>query len=61
METYDSIHTKDPVKWETSLSNNIGRLAQGVGTFMENVNINIFLIPKYQVTTGQNTTYVNPV
>ena len=29
-ETYDSIRTQYPVRWETSLSNQIGRLTQGV-------------------------------
>ena len=52
-ETYDYLRTQDPVKWETSFSNKIGRLAQGVGTCMKNGNENIFLIPMNQVTTGK--------
>ena len=37
-KNYASIRTRDPVKWETSFSNKIDRLAQGVSTHMKNEN-----------------------
>ena len=45
-ETYDYLHTQDPVKWETSFSNDIGRLAQGVDARMKTGNKNILFIPR---------------
>ena len=50
-ETYDSLLDKDPVNWETSFSNEIGRLAQSVGIRMKTRNENIFLYQEldYQV------------
>ena len=51
--TYNSLLAQDPVKWETSFSNEIVQLSQVVGTCMKNGNENIL--------SGRNTTYANPV
>ena len=55
-ETYDSLRAQDPEKWERSFSNEIGRLASGVGvplplfmvkrlTVILNVIISVTVIP----------------
>ena len=41
-ESYDTLRKQNPERWETSFSNEIGRLAQGVGTRMKSGNENIF-------------------
>ena len=60
-ETYDYLRDQDTFKWETSFSNEIGRLAQGVGTHMKNGNENIFFIPKIKVQSGRKIPFANPV
>ena len=60
-ETYDSLRTsQNPERWETSFSNEIGRLAQGVGDRMTSGNENIFFIPRRQVPQGRKVTHANP-
>ena len=60
-ETYNSLRAQYPVKWETSFSNDIGRLAQGVGNHMKNGNENIFLITRNQVPNEKKNIYANTV
>ena len=50
---------KKPTKaiWVNSFSNEIGRLAQGVGTRMPSVTNTIFFIPKDEVSAGRTVTY----
>ena len=50
---------KRPTKsiWENSFSNEIGRLAQGVGTRMPYGTNTIFFIPKDKVPAGRTVTY----
>jgi hypothetical protein len=60
-ESYDSLRSQNPDRWETSFSNEIGRLAQGVGDRMKSGNENIFFIPRRQVPHGRKVTYANPV
>ena len=60
-ETYDSLCDQYPVKWETSFSNEIGPLAQGVGTRMKTGNDNIFFILRIKVPIEINITYANIV
>ena len=47
--------------WETIFSNEIGRLAQDVGTHTKTGNENIFFIPKIKVPSGIKIVYTNPV
>jgi hypothetical protein len=44
-ESYDSLRKQNPDRWETSFSNEIGHLAQGVGDHMKPGNENIFFSP----------------
>ena len=60
-ESYDSLRAQDPEKWERAFSNEMGRLAQGVGTCMPYGNDNIFFIKKNQVPANKKVTYANPV
>ena len=60
-ENYNDIRAQDLVKWETRFSNDIGRLAQGVGTLMKTGNKNILFISRSKVPSGRNIMYVNPV
>ena len=60
-ESYDSLRKQDPKKWETAFSNEIGRLAQGVGERMPTGNENIFFIRKDQVPKHKKVTYANPI
>ena len=60
-ESYDSLRAQDPEKWERAFSNEMGRLAQGVGTRMPDGNENIFFIKKNQVPANKKVTYANPV
>ena len=50
---------KGPTKsiWENSFANEIGRLAQGVGTRMPSGTNTIFFIPKDKVPAGRTVTY----
>ena len=50
---------KGPTKaiWENSFANEIGRLAQGVGTKMPSGTNTIFFIPKDKVPAGRTVTY----
>ena len=50
---------KGPTKaiWENSFANEIGRLAQGVGTRMPSGTNTIFFIPKYKVPAVRTVTY----
>ena len=59
-ESYDSLRSQNPDRWETSFSNEIGRLAQGVGDRMTSGNENIFFIPRRQVPQGRKVTHANP-
>ena len=43
--------------WETSLANNLGRLAQGVGTRMKKGNINIRFVARRAVPADRKVTY----
>ena len=43
--------------WENSFANEIGRLAQGVGTRMPSGTNTIFFIPKEKVPAGRTVTY----
>ena len=56
---YYSHLIKVPTKaiWENSLANEIGRLAQGVGTSMSSGTNTIFFIPKGKLPTGRTVTY----
>ena len=60
-DTYNYLHAQYPFKWETSFSNKIGLLAQGVGTNMENLNQELTFLTINQVPTWQKITYANPV
>ena len=53
-ETYNSLRNQDTVKWETSFSDEIVRLAQGVGTCIKTVNENILFISRSKVPSGRN-------
>ena len=50
---------KGPTKsiWENSFANEIGRLAQGVGTRMPYGTNTILFIPKDKLPTGKTVTY----
>ena len=50
---------KEPTKaiWENSFANEIGRLAQGVGTRMPSGTNTIFFISKDKVPAGRTVTY----
>ena len=50
---------KGPTKaiWENSFANEIGRLAQGVGSRMPSGTNTIFFIPKDKVPAGRTVTY----
>ena len=56
-ETSDSLMKKDPTKWGSAMSKELGRLAQGVGERMKTGRDNIFYIQKSQVPTGRKVTY----
>ena len=43
--------------WENSFANEIGELAQGVGTSMPSGTSTIFFIPKGKVTAGRTVIY----
>ena len=60
-ETYETLRAQNPSRWETSFVNEIGRLAQGVGTRMLSGNNNLFFIHRHQVPRGKKVTYANPV
>ena len=47
--------------WNTSLANDLGRLAQGVGTIMPTGTITVFLIPRSAVLVGRTVTYLRLV
>ena len=42
--------------WKTSLANNLGRLAQGVGTRMPTVTNTVFFIPRSAIPAGRTVT-----
>ena len=60
-ETYESLRLQNPDRWDTSFANEIGRLAQGVGTRMPQGSNNIFFIRRSTVPSGKTITYANPV
>ena len=61
-ETYDSLRSQNPDRWETSFSNEIGRLAQGVGDRMKSGNENIFLSLDVKfLTAGKSLTQIQSV
>ena len=60
-ETYETLRAQNPPRWETSFANEIGRLAQGVGTRMPTGNNNLFFLHRHQVPRGKKVTYANPV
>ena len=43
--------------WKTSLENDLGRLAQGVGTRMPTGTNMVFFIPRSAVPDGRTVTY----
>ena len=43
--------------WENSFANEIGRLAQGVGTRMPSGTNTFFFIPKVKISAGRTETY----
>ena len=56
-ETFDSLMKKDPTKWGSAMSKELGRLAQGVGERMKTGRDNIFYIGKSQTPSGRKITY----
>ena len=61
-ESYDSLRSQNPDRWETSFSNEIGRLAQGVGDRMKSGNENIFLSLDVKfLTAGKSLTQIQSV
>jgi hypothetical protein len=48
-------HTKE--KWQTSFANELGQLAQGVGTRMPHGTNTIHFIQKSQIPSGKKPTY----
>ena len=59
-ETFDTLLRADPDRWGRGMGNELGRLAQGVGTRMKGTDT-IFFIPKSQVPAGRKATYANAV
>ena len=51
----------DKVIWKTSLANDLGRLAQGVGTRMPTDTITLFFVPRSAVLAGRTVTYLRLV
>ena len=60
-ETYDKLKLQHPKRWITSMSNELGRLASGVGDIMTYGIDTIFLIHKNQVPSGRKATYAKAV
>ena len=57
MEYRYLIHGPDKKTWKKSLANDLGRLAQGVGTCMKNGTNTIFFVKQLAVPTDQTVSY----
>ena len=60
-ENYNQLKKRDPDRWTTSMANELGRLASGVGTRMPTDTGAIFFIRRDQAPPGHTTTYANAI
>lgn len=60
-QSYTKLLIAEPDRWNTGMANELGRLAQGVGTRMPTGTNTIFFIKKDDVPTGRTTTYANAI
>ena len=60
-ETYEKLKLRRPKRWITSMSNELGHLASGVGERMASGRDTFFFIHKNQVPPGRKATYYNSV
>ena len=61
LEYYHLMRGPDKDIWKTSLANDLGRLAQGVGTRMPTGTNTVFLIPRSAVPVRRTVTYLRLV
>jgi hypothetical protein len=60
-ENYDQLKKREPDRWNRSMANEMGRLAQGVGTRMKSGTDTTYFIKRNQVPKGKKVTYANAI